>query len=147
MATVHPLSARPKAPDIGPAAEAFLATIGNANTTRAYAIALRALTAELGERTPLTELEGEARRPHRLLVHRPVGRRGRGHRQRPPGRARLRLRLVTRSGLADQRPAAPHPPSPPHPGPNQGTGPGRDHGTPDPANARAARAHPVAAAV
>ncbi|MDP9850495.1 hypothetical protein [Streptosporangium lutulentum] len=60
MATVHPLSARPKAPDIGPAAEAFLATIGNANTTRAYAIALRALTAELGERTPLTELEGEA---------------------------------------------------------------------------------------
>ncbi|GAA3072765.1 hypothetical protein [Streptosporangium carneum] len=31
-----------------------------ANTVKAYSIALRALTAELGEQAPLAELEGEA---------------------------------------------------------------------------------------
>ncbi|MEV5561195.1 site-specific integrase [Nonomuraea wenchangensis] len=60
MATVHRLNPRPGAPALGAAVEAFLATIDNANTRRAYAIALRALAAELGGDAPLTALEGEA---------------------------------------------------------------------------------------
>ncbi|MEV8634206.1 site-specific integrase [Streptosporangium sp. NPDC051023] len=39
---------------------AFLETIAVANTAKAYAIALRGLTGELGEQTPLADLEGEA---------------------------------------------------------------------------------------
>jgi integrase len=44
---------------LGAAAAAFLGTVGNANTARAYAIALRALAAEFGEDAALAELEGE----------------------------------------------------------------------------------------
>ncbi|WP_219825933.1 tyrosine-type recombinase/integrase [Nonomuraea typhae] len=40
--------------------DAFLATIPNANTAKAYAIALRALAAELGSAVPLPVLEGDA---------------------------------------------------------------------------------------
>ncbi|MBN6056886.1 site-specific integrase, partial [Nonomuraea sp. RK-328] len=60
LATVHRLTPRPGAPALGAAVEAFLATIDNANTKRAYAIALRALAAELGADAPLAVLEGEA---------------------------------------------------------------------------------------
>ncbi|MEV4804978.1 site-specific integrase [Nonomuraea sp. NPDC049421] len=57
---MHRLTPRPGAPALGAAVEAFLTTIDNANTKRAYAIVLRALAAELGAATPLTALEGEA---------------------------------------------------------------------------------------
>ncbi|MET9243031.1 site-specific integrase [Nonomuraea sp. NPDC003709] len=60
MGTVRRLSPRPEVPDLGAAVEAFLATIGNRNTAKAYAIALRALAAEFGEHAALEELEGEA---------------------------------------------------------------------------------------
>ncbi|GAA1693991.1 hypothetical protein GCM10009733_107250 [Nonomuraea maheshkhaliensis] len=59
MATVHRLILCPGAPAVGAAVEALETTIGNANTRRAYAIALRALAAELGVGAPLTALEGE----------------------------------------------------------------------------------------
>ncbi|WP_208759328.1 hypothetical protein [Microbispora triticiradicis] len=52
------------APPLGAAAGAFLAQVPNPNTARAYGIALRALAAELGERAPLAELEGEAGADH-----------------------------------------------------------------------------------
>ncbi len=53
-------SPRPQAcPRSGSAVTAFLATVG-ANTAKAYAIALRALVAELGEQGPLTDLEGQS---------------------------------------------------------------------------------------
>jgi integrase/recombinase XerC/integrase/recombinase XerD len=48
------------APPLGRAAGAFLATVANPNTARAYATALRALQAEFGPATPLGVLEGEA---------------------------------------------------------------------------------------
>ncbi|MET7338459.1 site-specific integrase [Nonomuraea sp. NPDC005650] len=60
MGTVRRLSPRPELLDLGAAVEAFLATIGNRNTKRAYAIALRALARELGAQAPLAELESEA---------------------------------------------------------------------------------------
>ncbi|MEU6787361.1 hypothetical protein ABZ912_49930 [Nonomuraea angiospora] len=61
MANVHRLHPAIGAPALGGAdAAAFLETIAIANTAKAYAIALRALTAELGEQTPLADLEGEA---------------------------------------------------------------------------------------
>jgi hypothetical protein len=60
MATVHRLSSRSCAPGLGAAVEAFLATITNRNTAKAYAIALRALAVELGADASLSELEGEA---------------------------------------------------------------------------------------
>ncbi|MEV0391401.1 hypothetical protein AB0I15_66420, partial [Nonomuraea sp. NPDC050643] len=41
MGTVRRLSPRSGVPGLGVAVEAFLATIGNRNTKRAYAIALR----------------------------------------------------------------------------------------------------------
>ncbi|MET7459734.1 hypothetical protein [Nonomuraea sp. NPDC005501] len=60
MATGHRLTPRPGAPALGAAVEAFLTTIDNANTKRAYAIALHALAAESGADAPLTALEGKA---------------------------------------------------------------------------------------
>ncbi|MEU7833790.1 tyrosine-type recombinase/integrase [Nonomuraea sp. NPDC049129] len=60
MGTVRRLSPRPETPELGAAIEAFLATIANRNTAKAYAIALRALAAEHGADAPLTDLEGEA---------------------------------------------------------------------------------------
>ncbi|MGP3932137.1 tyrosine-type recombinase/integrase [Nonomuraea sp. KM88] len=60
MATVHRLDSREGVPRLGAAAEAFLATITNRNTARAYAVAVRALAAEFGEQAALTELAGEA---------------------------------------------------------------------------------------
>ncbi|MEV4189700.1 tyrosine-type recombinase/integrase, partial [Streptosporangium canum] len=60
MANVHRLHPASDAPALGVAVVAFLETIAVANTANAYAIALRALTAALGEQTPLAELEGEA---------------------------------------------------------------------------------------
>jgi integrase/recombinase XerC/integrase/recombinase XerD len=60
MATIHRFDARTGVPALGAAATAFLAGIDNPNTVRAYATAVRALVAEIGERASLTELEGEA---------------------------------------------------------------------------------------
>ncbi|WP_205315117.1 hypothetical protein [Nonomuraea lactucae] len=101
MATVHRLTPHPGSPALGAAVEAFLTAIANRNTAKAYAIALRALTAELSAAAPLSELEGEAGAD--CLADWFTGRwgdGGRGHFQRPDGRARLCLRLVARSGLA-----------------------------------------------
>uniref|UniRef100_UPI003F78ED15 hypothetical protein n=1 Tax=Streptosporangium sp. H16 TaxID=3444184 RepID=UPI003F78ED15 len=60
MATVHRLNASENVPRLGAASEAFLATLANANTSRAYTIAIRALVDEFGERAAVTELNGEA---------------------------------------------------------------------------------------
>ncbi|QYC40391.1 hypothetical protein Nocox_13875 [Nonomuraea coxensis DSM 45129] len=46
-------------PELGAAVEHFLVTIGNRNTAKAYAIALRALTTEPGVGVPLTGFGGE----------------------------------------------------------------------------------------
>jgi integrase/recombinase XerC/integrase/recombinase XerD len=51
---------QPGGPALGAAAAAFLEGVGNPNTARAYAVALAALTAELGPGAPLATLEGEA---------------------------------------------------------------------------------------
>lgn len=91
---------------------------------------------------------GRGRRdPPRRLVHRPLGRRGRGHLQRPQGRAQLRLRLVARSRLARRRPASPPAPPRPHPGPLQGPGSGPGRGAAGPPEPDPAGTSPVSAAV
>jgi integrase/recombinase XerC/integrase/recombinase XerD len=51
---------QPSGPALGEAAAVFLEGVTNPNTARAYAVALAALTAELGSTAPLTTLEGEA---------------------------------------------------------------------------------------
>jgi hypothetical protein len=56
MGAVRRLTPRPGVPELGAAVEQFLATIGNRNTARAYAIALRALAVD----APLSALDGEA---------------------------------------------------------------------------------------
>ncbi|MFG1866212.1 hypothetical protein [Microbispora bryophytorum] len=59
MGSVHRLQSPSAAPALGAGAGAFLAQVANPNTAHAYGIALRALAAELGERAPLAEMEGE----------------------------------------------------------------------------------------
>ncbi|MEV0589102.1 site-specific integrase [Nonomuraea sp. NPDC050310] len=60
MHRLHPAAGPAGVPALGAAAAAFLETIAAANTAKAYAIALRALTTELGEQVPLTHLEGDS---------------------------------------------------------------------------------------
>lgn len=55
---MRPLGSRTERPGLGPAAEAFLATIGTVDT--AHPVAVRALAAEFGEHTAMAELKGEA---------------------------------------------------------------------------------------
>jgi integrase/recombinase XerC/integrase/recombinase XerD len=58
MATLHHLAPPERAPLLGAATAAFLGTLANPNTAKAYATALRALTAELG-----ASGQGRHRRP------------------------------------------------------------------------------------
>ena len=60
MGTVHHLDVGPAGPTISGAVDAFLAEVPNANTARAYGIALRALIAELGPSAPVAMLDEEA---------------------------------------------------------------------------------------
>lgn len=77
MATVHRLSPRPGAPGLGAAVEAFLGTIANRNTAKAYAIVLRALATEIGEQDAAVRAGGRGwHNPPRRLVNQPLGRRG-----------------------------------------------------------------------
>ncbi|MEZ7132700.1 tyrosine-type recombinase/integrase [Nonomuraea sp. AD125B] len=64
MGSIRRLTPRPGVPELGAAVEQFLATIGNHNTAKAYAITLRALARELGPDAPLTDLEGETGADH-----------------------------------------------------------------------------------
>lgn len=60
MGTVHRLDTGPAGPALGDAVAAFLREVANANTARSYAIALRALAAELGADAPVAVLDDEA---------------------------------------------------------------------------------------
>ncbi|MFG1966215.1 hypothetical protein [Nonomuraea sp. NPDC049028] len=146
MGTVRRLSPRPETPELGAAIEAFLATIANRNTAKAYAIALRALAAEHGADAPLTDLEGEAGADRLAAWF--TARWGTAAAATFNARrdALGSARLVARPGLADRRPTAPHPPRP-HPGPHQGPRPRPDRSRADPAEPGPARAHPVPDAV
>jgi len=60
VATIHRLDAAATGMRLDGAVEAFLTEIPNANTARAYALALRALVTELGAETPVRLLDEEA---------------------------------------------------------------------------------------
>lgn len=60
MATIHRLDAAATGMRLDGAVEAFLTEIPNANTARAYALALRALVTELGAEPPVRLLDEEA---------------------------------------------------------------------------------------
>lgn len=58
--TVHHLEPKQTGPELSRAVDGFLAEVSSHNTARAYAIALRALVAELGAATPVATLDDEA---------------------------------------------------------------------------------------
>ncbi len=60
MGSVHRLGGPPGGRTLGASVEDFLSELANPNTTRAYAIVLRALTVELGPETSVATLDEEA---------------------------------------------------------------------------------------
>jgi hypothetical protein len=60
VGTIHRLDAAATGMRLDGAVEAFLTEIPNANTARAYSLALRALVTELGAETPVRVLDEEA---------------------------------------------------------------------------------------